>query len=302
MANAANLKTRGWEFTVIYRNQVTVANSPLHFSLQFNLADSRSFITKYDNPTKILSDYYPGEEIGEIWGFINDGVFQSAEDVKNSPDQTAVGEDDQQYKFYQGDVKFKDLNGDGKIDFGDNTVTNPGDRKIIGNNSPRFPYGFDLNGDWKGFDLRVFIQGIGKRDWYPGPSNIYFWGIYAQPWTNVTVQNLNHWTPQHPNAYFPAVRAYIAEDQVSPLTVPQTKYLQNASYLRLKNITVGYSLPHSLMDRWKLNQVRFYFSAENIFTIKHLKVDMDPEGLLNGHGGAIYPFQKTYSVGMNLNF
>lgn len=302
LANAANLKTRGWEFTVIYRNQVTVANSPLHFSLQFNLADSRSFITKYDNPTKILSDYYPGEEIGEIWGFINDGVFQSAEDVKNSPDQTAVGEDDQQYKFYQGDVKFKDLNGDGKIDFGDNTVTNPGDRKIIGNNSPRFPYGFDLNGDWKGFDLRVFIQGIGKRDWYPGPSNIYFWGIYAQPWTNVTVQNLNHWTPQHPNAYFPAVRAYIAEDQVSPLTVPQTKYLQNASYLRLKNITVGYSLPHSLMDRWKLNQVRFYFSAENIFTIKHLKVDMDPEGLLNGHGGAIYPFQKTYSVGMNLNF
>jgi TonB-linked SusC/RagA family outer membrane protein len=309
--NAANLKTQGWELTASYRDEFKAGNSPLHYSLRFTLANSKSYITKYDNPNKLLSNspngtpnYYVGQRIGEIWGFFNDGVFQSADDVANSPDQTAVGEDDQNYKWYQGDVKFKDLNKDNKIDFGDNTVANPGDRKIIGNNTPQLPYSFDVSGDWKGFDVRVFIQGIGKRDWYPGPSNIYFWGVYAQPWTNVTVQNLNHWTPDNPNAYFPALRAYIAEDQVSPLTIPQTKYLQNAAYMRVKNITVGYSLPQSLMRKWKLNQIRFYVSGENLFTVDHLKVNMDPEAILSGsgQGSDIYPFQKIYSFGVNLNF
>lgn len=300
--NAANLKTSGWELSLSYHDQVMAGNSPLHFSARFILANSRTHITRYDNPTQLLTDYYKGQRLGEIWGFINDGYFKSDNEVAASPDQTAVGEDDQQYKFYAGDVKFKDLNHDGKIDFGDNTVAKPGDRKVIGNSTAQYPFGLDLKGDWKGFDLRVFVQGVGKRDWYPTPSNIYFWGIYAQPWTNVTKQNMNHWTPQHPNAYFPALRAYIAEDAVSPLTVPQTSYLQNAAYMRLKNITLGYSLPQSLMNKWKINQLRFYVSGENIFTVKHMKVNMDPEGLDNSSKGDIYPFQKTYSFGMNLNF
>jgi len=86
------------------------------------------------------------------------------------------------------------------------------------------------------------------------------------------------------------------------LGAPQTRYLQDASYLRVKNITLGYSLPQSLMNKWKLGQIRFYLSGENLFTVSHLKVNMDPEGLGEGFRGAIYPFQKTYSFGVNVNF
>lgn len=294
--NAADLKTTGWELSLQWKDKFLLARSPFNYGIRVSLADNRTFITRYDNPNKLLSDYYKGERLGEIWGLVNDGFFQNESELK-AVDQSAVGSDDQQYKFYVGDLKFKDLNGDHKIDYGNNTVSKPGDRKIIGNNMPRLPYSFELNGDWKGFDLRMFFQGIGKRDWYPNNSNIYFWGVYAQPWTNVTTQNMNHWTPDNPNAYFPRLKSYIAED-ATELGAPQTKYLQNAAYLRMKNITLGYSLPASLMRKWKTGRVRFYFSAENVFTIKHLKANMDPEGL----DGNIYPFQKTYSMGANINF
>lgn len=143
------------------------------------------------------------------------------------------------------------------------------------------------------------MQGVAKRDWYPGASNIYFWGIYAQPWTNVTKQNMDHWTPDHTNAYFPRVKAYAAEDNGMELAIPNTRYLQNASYLRCKNLTVGYTLPSSLLRRAKINKVRFYASAENLFEFTHIKGGrLDPEGL----DGSIYPFQRTYAFGMNLNF
>ncbi|UZJ63477.1 hypothetical protein OKW96_13290 [Sphingobacterium sp. KU25419] len=139
---------------------------------------------------------------------------------------------------------------------------------------------------------------MGKKDWYPGGAHVYFWGIYAQPWTNVTVQNLDHWTPENPDGYFPAVRAYAAEVSNRSLAVPNKKYMQDASYLRVKNITFGYSLPKQWVEKAGLGRVYFYFSGENLFEKSNLKVSLDPEGL----GGQIYPFQRTYSFGMNLNF
>ncbi|WP_201747965.1 SusC/RagA family TonB-linked outer membrane protein [Chitinophaga vietnamensis] len=298
VTNAADLKTRGQELSILWRDQFNINRNPFSYSVKLALADSRTFITKYDNPTGSLSDYRNGQEIGEIWGLVTEGFFQNDAELKNHADQTKVGEDDQNYKFYVGDLKFKDLNGDGEISYGKNTVSDPGDRKIIGNNSVRFPYSIDVSAGYKGFDLRVFAQGVGKRDWYPGPGNHYFWGIYAQPWTNVQVQNMDHWTPQNTNAYFPRVKSYIAEDADSELAAAQTKYLQNAAYLRLKNITLGYTLPKQLTEKMKIARLRVYFSAENIFTVSHLRANIDPEGL----DGAIYPFQKTYSFGLNMNF
>lgn len=295
--NAADLKTKGWELSILWRDQFKLGSEDLHYGVKLVVADSRSFITRYDNPTKRLSDYYVGQEIGEIWGLETEGFFQNEAELKNHPDQSAVGSDDQGYKFYVGDLKFRDLDGNGKIDYGNKTADNPGDRRIIGNSMARLPYSIDLFGDWKGFDLRVFIQGIGKRDWYPGAGNHYFWGIYAQPWANVQIQNLDHWTPQNPDGYYPRVKSYIAEDE-SELGAPQTRYLQNAAYLRLKNVTIGYMLPKSITEKMKIARLRCYFSAENIFTMSRLKADIDPEGL----GGSIYPFQKTYSFGLNMTF
>lgn len=313
--NAANLKTKGWELSLEWRDQFELGGSPFRYGIKFMLSDSRSYITKYQNQanvydkddniipgqtTHFINQYYKGQEIGEIWGFINDGVFQNEEELSKL-DQTAVGTDDQKYKFYVGDTRYKDLNGDGKITFGRGTVADPGDRKIIGNSSIRFPYSFNLDASWKGFDLTAFFQGVGKRDWYPGASNFYFWGIYAQPWTNVTEKNMDHWTPENPNAYFPRVKAYSAEDN-NELGMPQTKYLQNAAYLRLKNLTVGYTLPQTLIKKWGLSNLRLYFSAENVFTISHLDVDLDPEVSTQSTNGKVYPMQRTYSFGVNIGF
>ncbi len=295
--NGANLKTRGSELSIMWRDQFNVGKDPFYYSIKLAVADSRTFITKYDNPQGNLSDYYAGQELGEMWGLETEGFFQNEAELKNHADQTAVGSDDQGYKWYVGDLKFKDLNGDGFINYGKNTVSDHGDKRIIGNNMPRFPYSVDINTGFKNFDLRIFLQGIGKRDWYPGPSNHYFWGIYAQPWANVQEKNMDHWTPENPNAYFPRVKSYIAED-ATELGAPQTRYLQNAAYLRLKNVTLAYTLPKSVTEKMKIARLRVYFSAENIFTISHLKVNLDPEGL----DGSIYPFQKTYSAGVNLNF
>ena len=267
------MKTRGWELSLMWRDQFNLKGSPFNYSVRFVLADSRSFITKFDNYVNITDkngnvigqtskwdEYYVGQEIGELWGLTTEGFFQSEEELKNHADQSKVGEDDQSYQFYVGDLKFKDINGDGVIDKGATTLADPGDYKKIGNKSNRLPFSVDLNADWKGFDVRAFFQGIGKKDWYASGGNHYFWGIYAQPWTNVQEHNLDHWTPENPNAYFPRVKAYIAESTGCELAAVQTKYLQNAAYMRLKNFTLGYTLPKSLTQKAGIERLRFYFS------------------------------------------
>ena len=313
LANAADMKTRGWEVSMEWRDQFNLGGSPFRYGIKFNIADSRSFITKFDNTidlfdengnkigeTSSLDNYYVGQEIGEIWGFVNDGRFATQAEL-DALDQTEVGEDDQSYRFYIGDTRYKDLNGDGKITWGDNTLANPGDRKKIGNSRIRLPYSFNIDAAWKGFDVSAFFQGVGKRDWYPGAGNFYFWGIYAQPWTNVTVKNMDHWTEDNPDAYFPRVKAYAAEGN-SELGMNQTQYLQNASYLRLKNLTIGYTLPQKVVSKWGIQNLRFYFSAENIWTLNHLDVKLDPEVSTTDDSGKTYPMQKTFSFGFNIGF
>lgn len=301
--NAGDLKTTGWEFRLGWRDQFILGKSPFQYNLAFNLADSRSYITRFDNPNKLLNQYYEGQEIGEIWGADIIGYFQNQDQLKNSPDQKAMGAAEQSYQFFVGDPIFADRNKDGIVNKGQRTVNDPGDLYKIGNSRPRYTFGMDMSAAWKGFDLRVFLQGVGKRDWYPDASNVYFWGVFAQPWTNVTVQNLDHWTPENPNAYFPAIRAYTAENSGEQLSLPNTKYLQNAAYMRVKNITLGYTLPSSLLKKAKVDKVRLFVSTENIFEITYTKVKLDPETLGSGStANAVYPFQRTYAFGLNLNF
>lgn len=297
--NAADLKTTGWELGITWADHFMLAGSKFNYSARFVISDSKAKITKFENDNGKLDDWRVGETIGDIWGLTTDGYFQSQEEL-DKLDQSAVGEDDQSYRFYVGDLKFKDLNGDGKINRGKWTIDDSGDFRVIGNSATHYPYSLDLNADWKGFDLKAFLQGVGKKDWYPNGGNHYFWGIYAQPWTNVQVKNLDHWTPENPNAYFPRVKAYIAESSGSELACPQTKYLQDASYLRLKNLTFGYTLPESLTRKYGIQRLRFYFSGENLCEITHLdgNKNLDPEAL----SGAVYPMQRTYSFGLNVNF
>jgi TonB-linked SusC/RagA family outer membrane protein len=302
--NAADMKTNGWDLRISWKDKFDLAGSPFHYNATFTLANSKATITKFDNPTGDIRQHYAGQRIGEIWGLQADGFFQN-EDELAKLNQTDVGTDDQQYKFYVGDIKFKDIAGgpdggpDGKITKGKQTLADHGDLKILGNSEVQYPYSFDLSGSWKGFDLRVFLQGVGKRDWYPPGSQIYFWGIYAQPWTNVTKQNLDHWTPDNRDGYFPRIKSYSAEDTGEELGMPNTRYLQNAAYLRVKNITFGYSLSQNFTKRIGLQAVRFYVSGENLFERSGLKVSIDPEALGSTR---VYPFQRTYAFGLNVKF
>ncbi|MDR3142240.1 MAG: TonB-dependent receptor [Tannerellaceae bacterium] len=307
--NAADLKTNGWELSLAWRDRFLLNESPFNWSVKFMLSDSKTTITKYDNQNKNFgkdgTTYYEGMKVGEIWGFTTDGFFETQEEI-DALNQRDIGTDDVGYVFQVGDIKMKDLDNDNKITFGDNTVGNPGDRRIIGNTSARFPYSFELAADWKGFDFRAFFQGIGKRDWYPGAASIYFWGVYAQPWTNVTKKNMDHWTENNPDAYFPRVKAYAAEDANMELAAAQTRYLQDASYLRMKNLTIGYTLPKHVLSRLHVASLRFYFSAENLLTISNLDkgIDLDPEIIekYNGFDSGTYPMQQSYSMGVNLTF
>jgi TonB-linked SusC/RagA family outer membrane protein len=307
--NAADLKTDGWELTLAYRDRFLLRESTFNWSAKLMLSDNHTTITRYDNPAKNFgksgTNYYEGMRIGEIWGFTTDGYFRTQEEVE-ALNQRDIGTDDVGYVFQVGDIRMKDLDGDGKITFGDNTTANPGDRRIIGNTSARYPYGFELAADWKGVDVRAFFQGIGKRDWYPGAASIYFWGVYAQPWTNVTKKNMDHWTEDNPDAYFPRVKAYAAEDDNMELAAAQTKYLQDASYLRMKNLTVGYTIPEFALKKLHISSLRFYFSAENLFTVSRLDkgIDLDPEIIdkYSGFNSGTYPMQQSYSCGVNLTF
>jgi TonB-linked SusC/RagA family outer membrane protein len=302
-ANAADLKTKGWDLTVGWRDAVNVGASPLSYSVRLMLADNRAWITRFDNPTKNLGNYYEGQELGEIWGYTTLGYFESDAEAAAWANQSAINSSS---AFKAGDIRFADLNNDYVINQGNNTVDDPGDRTVIGNSRERFPYSIDLGADWKGFDLRIFLQGIGKRDAYPsdGTNGIYFWGIYTTPWANASVENLDHWTEDNPDAFFPRLKTTGASQGLGwdkELAKAQTKYLQDASYLRVKNVTLGYTFAsRQWLQRVKVRNMRVYAGGENLLTFHHIPVKgNDPEQFGNG---VYYPFQRTFSFGINLGF
>ncbi|MDR1154670.1 MAG: TonB-dependent receptor, partial [Bacteroidales bacterium] len=297
--NAADLKTKGWDVSVGYRDRVNAGGSPLSYSARFMLWDSRAWITKFSNPNGIIThldqwgytqkDYREGMELGEIWGYHTAGYFSSNEEAQAWADQSATGT----HVFEAGDLKFYDLNDDGKINAGSNTVDDPGDRTIIGNDTERFRYSFEGNVEWKGFDLRIFLYGVGKRD-YAIANHRNFWGTYDSQWINPTTAQLDRWTPEDPNGYLPKLRGDNDE-----LRLPQTKYLQDASWMRIKNLTVGYTLPDALLAKWKINRLRIYLSGENLWTLNNLRVKwVDPEVIKDEY----YPMQRVWSMGVSLNF
>lgn len=298
--NAADLRTKGWELNISWNDNFKLAGKPFNYYANFILSDNQAKITKFSNPTGTLNSYYKGMKIGEIWGLTTLGYFQSEDEVKNHADQSNVMAYPGTFDVAPGDLKFKDINEDGKIDNGKWTLDDHGDYKIIGNTTPRYHFSFKTGFDWNNFDFSLFLQGVGKRDYYAASNDLYFWGIYSQPWTNVLKGNMDYWTPENPNAYFPRQKAYAADVAGKELAANQTRYMQNAWYMRLKNITVGYTLPKELTRKVKIENLRVFFVAENIAEIsgldKHYKVD--PEGL----GGQMYPLNRVISFGLNASF
>lgn len=283
--NAADLVSKGWELALTWNDRL---DNGFNYSISFNLSDTHAEITKYDNPTKSLSSsYYVGETIGEIWGY-ESTLFQTAEEIANAPDQSQV---DGGISKVPGDIKFIDINGDGVVNNGSNTVDDPGDMKIIGNSTPRYRYGFNFTADWKGIDFGIFFQGVGKRDLYL--PNQFRWQ-YGSQWQVPMGYSNDYWTPNNTDAYLPVARF----NGGTALGRNQTRYLLNASYLRLKSLSIGYTLPQTWTQKAYIQKARIYFTAENLFTIKHTPEGFDPE-LSSPYD---YPLQRALSIGVNLTF
>ncbi len=310
--NAADLRTKGYELTVGWRDKIQVAGKPLDYNVTAILADNTSKITKFDNPNGLLSTYRVGQQLGEIWGYRYDGYFKTTEEAQeyakrinqDKINKRRVQAPTAELKMLQaGDIKILDLNGDGIIDTGANTIDNPGDREIIGNETPRYSYGLSASANWNGIDLFVLFQGIGKQNWYPHLECQQFWQVYARPYGSFIPEGFQDkmWSPENPNAYFPRVIGYIAQN--SELSVANDMYLQDLAYCKLRNLTIGYTLPALLTNKLKIDRLRVYISGENLFTWTKLDTDyIDPEETMNDPTARTYPMGKTYSFGVELSF
>jgi TonB-linked SusC/RagA family outer membrane protein len=328
--NYADMRTDGWEFSMGWRDRVKVAGKDLSYNLKFAIWNSDTYVTRYTSTTNTLPTiyslkYYEGMKIGEIWGYRVAGFFQNSEDVANSPSQSQFTNYNGAGNVWQaGDVKFKNLNDDNKITNGSNTLADHGDLDIIGNMTPRYCYSFNLSANWNRIGFSMFWQGVGKRDWYPAKESSYFWGQYgrpygfALPWHNPENQagidangNITNG-----DAYWPRLRSYIAEVGAGTIANPTDKYLQDASYLRLKTITVDYTFPVRIANAIGLQDLKIYLSGENLLTFTPLKKwarNFDPEVIEAGDsdywntpGGAgdgySYPMMKSFTFGINVTF
>ncbi len=282
--NAANLQTKGWELSLTWNDAL---DNGLKYSATLSLSDNQTEITKYDNPTRNLSDgYYVGKKLGEIWGFKTEGLFKTDEEAEAWNQSKVVG-----YKQYAGDIKFADLNGDHEVSKGDNTVDNPGDLRIIGNDTPRYNFGLRGTAFYKGFDLTLFFQGTMKRDIIP--SSAFYLSHYTSEWNVPQSINFDYWREDNKDAFFPRARL-----NGSAVNEHQTRFLMNGAYMRCKQLAVGYTIPTTITKKIKLSKIRLYFNADNLFEFSSMPKSFDPElAIVNA-----YPFMRAYSFGANITF
>ncbi len=309
--NTANLRTKGYEVSATWRDQLVMMNKPLEYSIGVNVSDYVSTITKYDNADKTFAkSYYEGMHLGEIWGFVTDGLYKSTEEAQAYAQEVDLSYINKRITggWQGGDLKFLDLDGDHKLGIGSNSVNDPGDRKILGNSLPSFSYGLNASVSWYGFDVSAFFQGTGNHYWYPTGQSMPFWGPYSYPYLTYLQKDFmkDVWAEDNKDAYFTRPMAYSATS--GPLSKVNDRYLQNLRYLRLKNLTIGYTIPSGLTNKVGIEAVRFYFSGENLCywspLKKHTKY-LDPEGAINRSGAAnnaFYPWQKTIMFGVDITF
>ncbi|MDY8134174.1 TonB-dependent receptor [Aquimarina sp. 2201CG5-10] len=306
--NAADLRTRGWELEISWRDKI----GDFSYGLNFNVSNNETEITRFDNPAGLLSQRYVGQIVGEIWGYVTEGYYTIDDFVDGTIDPVTLTGVNRQLREgvvgyesgnipYPGDIKYVDLDGDGIITDGTNTLNDSGDQKIIGNDNRRYIYGFYGTAAYKGFDMSFALSGVGKRDRVLGGDK--FWPYLSQ-FDYVYKHQLDYWTPDNQDAFYPRIygdnttrsgdRGNYGENRRT-----QTKYLANASYLRINNITIGYSLPQSLLEKNKLTKARIYLSGENLHTFKSLPKGIHPDQNISQ---SVYPRMKNFAFGMQLAF
>ena len=318
------LRTDGWEASISWRDNFKLGGKDFSYNLKFAIWDNVTKVTKYmattnTLPTNYATNYYEGMTLGELWGYTCNGLFQSNEEAQTYADYSKFAQN--KIAWQKGDPKYEDLNGDGRIDNGSNRLEDHGDLSIIGNINPHYMFGVNLAANWNGIGLSVFLQGVMKRDWYPSPDSGYFWGKYARPfmWVlgihnytdDMYSEEKNNWD----TAYWPRMTTYQSNSSYSwtkLLEIPNTRYKQNAAYLRVKNIQVDYTFPKALCQKIRLGGLKIYLSGENLFTFTPLHKyapNFDPEALgydtdfsSTAGDGYTYPVLKSVTLGVNITF
>ena len=336
--NGGELQARGWELSVAWRKQFS---KDFGLYANFSIGDSKIKVKKWNNANKIIghtndvSYAYEGQTWGDIWGFETDRYFTEDDFESRNADGSWVykkGIADQtgiqtgNFVYGPGDIKFKDLNHDGKIDGGKGTLEDHGDLKVIGNTLPRYEYSFHIGGTFKGFDLDLFFQGVGKRDvWtisafnfplmrnadltlykHQTKYNVYTWD--ADPDKKVVnIKQSNDYPCLWPGNEAAGNVSALSASKGSHNYYPQSRYLTHMSYLRLKNITLGYTLPKDLTRKAYIQNLRVYVSANNLFLLHKGNGDLpvDPEinegqGIKFGGWGRTQPITRTFAVGVQV--
>jgi hypothetical protein len=287
--NSTAIKTEGWELTVGFRDRI----GDISYGINAVLSDYQGTVMKYPNPQGLNTTWYEGQKMGAIWGYETVGLFRSDEEIASAPSQSIIHS-----KWSPGDVRYKDLNGDGVINWGSNTLDDPGDRKVIGNNTPRYSFGVNLNAEYRGVDLTLFLQGVGKRDYWL--NDALFWGMVSGiSHANAYDIHYDRWSESNPDGYFPKL---YASGEIDKNTQTQTRYLQNAAYMRIKNVQLGYSLPASLLKHISTHKARIFVDVENLLTLTSMVKTVDPELTYGFSDGKGYPLQRTWACGLNITF
>ena len=301
--NSGEIRTRGFELEISWRDQI----EDFAYQIGFNLANNKSVVMSYNNPTGILSTYYEGQVLGELWGYNTPGIFQSTEEVSSWANQSFIWAG----KWNPGDLKYQDMNNDGKIDNGKNTATDHGDMVRLGNQLPQYTFGFNANASWKGFDFSILFQGVAKQDLYI--TEIFNGNVFRGPANGplhmmVYEEHMDYWRDAssplgaNPNAYYAKPYSVFDGDNSKNYGRPVSRYLPSGAYLRMKNIRFGYTIPEKFTNKLLIKRANIYFSGENLFVIKKIQL-LDPEQTGGRAGdGRTYPLSKSLSFGLNINF
>lgn len=310
--NNSDMRSQGWELEIKWRDHI---GEDFSYGAKLVLSDDYQTITRFHNPNKHLNNWYEGEVMGNIWGYRTAGIAQTDEEMQEhlKKHRPTWGSN-----WGAGDVMYISQNDPidkntgkviedriGTIDNGGNTLEDHGDLELIGNSSPRYRFGITLDAAWKGIDFSVFLQGVGKRDFYD--NSTYFTGANVNIWQAAAfTEHLDFWRPAddklfgaNPNAYYPRPQF----DMGSKNFVINDRFLQDASYMRIKNIQLGYTLPQAWSEAIAANRFRIYLSADNLYTFTKMSAIFDPEATGGDWGpGKLYPLQRTFSIGLNVNF
>ena len=306
LQNVAALRSTGYEIQLNWQDKIGKVN----YHINVNLYDYQSIITKIKNQAGLLSQYYVGQKMGEIWGYVTDRLYTTDDFVAGSLNSSLTGgtlkpgvTKLQGSNPNPGDVMYKDLNGDGIITPGASTLSDPGDRKIIGNSTLRYQYGISGGISWKNFDFNFVLKGVGKSDiWLNSVNNVLaFPNQYG--FGTIYSNELNYWTPTNLNSFYGRIYDQANGNQKFNQYI-QTKYLLNGAYLKVENLSISYTFESSLLKKIHINRLQIFYSIENPFMFTHLPKGLDPETVVSPQDqyGLSYPYLKKSSIGVNVSF